>query len=218
MMPEMQNSPEILVEMLLHLGRLAHGEGMAAATSATASATETPTAALSTAQWSALRYLSNANRFSRTPSAFAKFHGTTRGTASQTIRGLVKQGYLTQSRAVGDGRGRQLDLTEKAKAMRLCDPFEAMVRAAGDLPTEVRRQFGESLTQMLHRVARDKGARPFGSCTSCAHLERGGMSAETEKTYACGITQYVLENENLGQLCVNFQQADPSTAAGSAGQ
>ena len=91
--------------MLLHLGRLAHGEGQ----------DDTASAALSTAQWTALRYLSNANRISRTPSAFAKFHGTTRGTASQTIRGLVKQGFLTQSRATGDGRGRQLELTEKAK-------------------------------------------------------------------------------------------------------
>ena len=193
-----QNSPEMLVEMLLHLGRLAHREGAAAA--------------LSTAQWSALRYLSNANRYSRTPSAFAEFHGTTRGTASQTIRSLVKQGYLTQSRAAGDGRSRQLDLTEKAKAMRLCDPFEAMVRAAGDLPTEVRRQFGESLTRMLHRVARDKGARPFGTCTSCAHLECADSDPESHRTYACGVTQNWLNGEDLEQLCINFQQADAPAA------
>ena len=204
MLSETQNSPEMLVEMLLHLGRLAHGEGAAAI----------PTAALSTAQWSALRYLGNANRYSRTPSAFAKFHGTTRGTASQTIRGLVKQGYLTQSRAAGDGRGRQLDLTEKATAMRLCDPFEAMVRAVGDLPTEVRRQFGESLTRMLHHVARDKGARRFGTCTSCAHLECSDNDPESHQTYTCGVTQNWMDGENLEQLCVNFQQADaPATGA-----
>lgn len=203
-----QNSPELLVEMLLHLGRLAHGEGKAA----------TPSAALSTAQWAALRYLGSANRFSRTPSAFAKFHGTTRGTASQTIRGLVKQGFLTQSRAAGDGRGRQLDLTRKAKAMRLCDPFEAVVRAAGELPPAVRRQFGESLTQMLNRVAREKGARPFGTCPSCAQLECEDGGPGSNKTYACGMTQILLDGEDLEQLCVNFQRADPTAAANPAAQ
>jgi len=197
------NSPDLLVEMLLHLGRLAHGESKEAAAATT----------LSTAQWTALRYLGNANRYSRTPSAFAKFHGTTRGTASQTIRGLVKQGYLTQSRAPGDGRGRQLELTEKAKALRLRDPFEAVVRAAGDLPPAIRLQFSTSLAQVLHRVAREKGARPFGTCTSCTHLECHDCEPGAEISYACGMTQNFLDREDLEQLCVNFQQADPAAAA-----
>ena len=206
MVPQTQTSPEMLLEMLLHLGRLAPAGERAAASPA----------ALSTAQWTALRYLANANRFSRTPSAFAKFHGTTRGTASQTIRGLVKQGYLTQCRALGDGRGRQLDLTEKAKAMRPCDPFEAVVRAAGELPLVARRQFGTTLAQILQSVAQEKGARPFGTCTSCRHLDRGGPDPHSEKNYACGMTQNLLDNEALEQLCVNFQRADPSAAARTA--
>ncbi len=69
---------------------------------------------------------------------------------------------------------------------------------------------------MLHHVAHDKGARPFGTCTSCAHLECGGISAQTDRSYACGIKQNMLETENLGQLCVNFQQAGPSAAAGAS--
>ncbi len=36
-------------------------------------------AGLNPAQWSALRYFQRANRFSRTVSAFAQYHGTTRG-------------------------------------------------------------------------------------------------------------------------------------------
>ncbi len=204
MVSQAQNSPEMLVEMLLHLGRLAHGDGKAAESSTL----------LSTAQWTALRYLGNANRFSRTPSAFAEFHGTTRGTASQTIRGLIRQGFLTQSRAAGDGRGRQLDLTKKAKAMRLCDPFEAVVRAAADLPLAVRRQIGQSLAQMLICVAREKGTRTFGTCTSCAHLECNDCDPGAQNTYACGFTQNILFDEDLEQLCINFKQAD-SPASGS---
>ena len=211
----MMTSPEMLVEMLLHLGRLAQAEDSPATVSTGGSTGGSTT--LSTAQWTALRYLGNANRYSRTPSAFAKFHGTTRGTASQTIRGLVKQGFLTQSRAAGDGRGRQLDLTEKAKAMRPSDPFAAVARAAGDLPPAVRRRFGAAMAQILDSVAQEKGARPFGTCTSCVHLECDGSEPGTDKIYACGMTHNLLDNEALEQLCVNFQRAASSTLPGTVG-
>lgn len=196
---ENKDSPEVLVEMLLHLGRQSYAEGTAAT--------------LSTAQWTALRYLDNANRFSRTPSAFARFHGTTRGTASQTIRGLIRQGLLTQTRATGDGRARQLELTDKAKAMRLSDPFDAVVRAAGDLPPAVRRQFGASLAQMLNHVAHEKGAQPFGTCTTCAHLECENADLQDGGAHACGITRYALDVEDLEKLCVNFTPAGPPAGA-----
>ena len=48
---------------------------------------------LSPAQWMALRYFARANPFSRTPSAFAAFQATTRGTASQAIKALEASGW-----------------------------------------------------------------------------------------------------------------------------
>ena len=53
---------------------------------------------LSPAQWMALRYFARANPFSRTPSAFAAFQATTRGTASQAIKALEASGYLVRQR------------------------------------------------------------------------------------------------------------------------
>src|SRR6516165_1271169 len=53
---------------------------------------------LSPAQWMALRYFARANTFSRTPSAFAEFQATTRGTASQAIKALEAGGYLVRQR------------------------------------------------------------------------------------------------------------------------
>ena len=44
-----------------------------------------------------LRYFARANTFSRTPSAFAEFQATTRGTASQAIKVLEARGYLARS-------------------------------------------------------------------------------------------------------------------------
>ncbi len=52
----------------MHFGRIASDEGLA----------EGPT----TARWRVLGYFARANRFSRTPSPFAAFHGTMRGTVA----------------------------------------------------------------------------------------------------------------------------------------
>ena len=76
-------------ELVLRLSRAALGEGFVEA--------------LTSAQWMALRYFSRANRFSRTVSAFAEFHATTRGTASQTVKGLIEQGYLARIPSETDG-------------------------------------------------------------------------------------------------------------------
>ena len=77
-----------IVELVFHLGRKASGEGLVEG--------------LTAAQWAVLRYFSPANCISRTPSAFAAFHATTRGTASQTIKSLETQGYLTRLRSEED--------------------------------------------------------------------------------------------------------------------
>ena len=67
-------------ELLLQVGRLIQAEGY--------------DGELSPAQWMALRFFARANPFSRTPSAFAEFQATTRGTATQTIKALEAGGYF----------------------------------------------------------------------------------------------------------------------------
>jgi DNA-binding MarR family transcriptional regulator len=73
---------------------------------------------LSHAQWVALRYFARANTFSRTPSAFAEFQATTRGTASQTIKTLEAGGHMVRQRSKEDGRSVSLRLTSKEKSVR----------------------------------------------------------------------------------------------------
>ena len=90
----------VIADLVLRLGYIASGDGL--------------TERLTPAQWSALSYFARANRFSRTPSAFAEFRGTTRGTASQTIKSLIAQGYLKQTRSEADRRSIRLDLTDNA--------------------------------------------------------------------------------------------------------
>ena len=94
-------SPRETAELLLLVGRLVQAEGY--------------DGELSPAQWMALRYFARANTFSRTPSAFAEFQATTRGTASRAIKALEAGGYLVRQRSKADGRSVSLRLTSKGK-------------------------------------------------------------------------------------------------------
>jgi DNA-binding MarR family transcriptional regulator len=179
-----------VAELIAHLTRIAYGDGFVGG--------------LTPAQWTALRYLACANRFSRTPSAFAEFHGTTRGTASQTTKSLVAQGYLVRTRSEADGRSAHLDLTDKGRAILADDPFQTLVQAAGALSPGDRDHLANALERMLGHVARERGKRPFGNCTTCEHLEGDGCCRDGKPPYECGYVGEALTEAELQQLCINF--------------
>ena len=185
----------VIAELVLRLGCIASGEGLVKG--------------LTPAQWTVLRYFARANRFSRTPSAFAAFHGTTRGTASQTIKKLETQGYLTRTRSEADGRSTRLDLTDKARAVLVNDRFAAVVRAADALPPGVRGDFANALQRMLGQVASERGKPPFGTCASCKHLEGDGCCREGQAPYACGFASGPLHLEEIDELCIYFAPGKP---------
>jgi len=201
MIKELNMDSRAIAELVLHLGRIASGEGLVEG--------------LTAAQWAVLRYFARANRFSRTPSAFAAFHGTTRGTASQTIKNLETQGYLTRMRSEADRRSVRLVLTDKASAILVNDLFEALVRAADALPPGVRGHFANALQRMLGQVAWERGKSPFGTCASCKHLEGDGCSREGQAPYACGFASEPLLLEELDGICINFAPGKPMTVKGS---
>ena len=191
----------VIAELVVHLGRIASREALVEG--------------LSPAQWAGVRYFARANRFSRTPSAFAAFHGTTRGTASQTIKSLETQAYLTRVRSQADGRSARLDLTDKARAILAHDPLEALVRAADALSLGARGHFANGLQRMLGQVARERGKPPFGTCESCGHLGHHGCSRDGQAHYACGFLREPLLLNELDGLCINFVPGKPMTATGS---
>lgn len=186
-----------IAELVLQLARLASAEALSEG--------------LTSVQWAGLRYFGRANRFSRTPSAFAAFHGTTRGTASQTIKNLEAQGYLARQRSETDRRSVHLVLTEKARAILENDLFETLVRAADTLPPGVRGQFANALQRMVGQVALERGKPTFGSCVSCTHLRGDDCSRERQESYVCGFSSEPLLLEELDGVCINFVQGRPLT-------
>jgi DNA-binding MarR family transcriptional regulator len=189
-----------IAETILHLGRIAYGDGLVEG--------------LTSVQWTVLRYFARANRFSRAPSAFAAFHGTSRGTVSQVIKSLVAQGYLRQTQSKTDGRSVRLDLTDKARAIIINDPLEALVRASDALPPGVRRHFANTLQRMQGHVALETGKPIFGTCETCEHLEGVGRCKRGRRPYACSFANEPLTEDELKELCIHFtpnRQALPRT-------
>ena len=181
-------------ELLLLVGRLVQAEGY--------------DGDLSPAQWMALRFFARANSFSRTPSAFAEFQATTRGTASQAIKALEAGGYLVRQRSQADGRSVSLRLTSKGKKAIARDPFEVLVRAVGSLDAEEQTAMHDALHQVLTTVAASGAHRRFGVCQDCAYLGGETCCSSTSATGSgleCQLFGVPMEPADAGLLCVHFQ-------------
>lgn len=185
----METSAWALAELLAQIGRAAYCMG--------AGEDLTP------GQRMALRYFSRANRFSRTASAFADYHATTRGTASQTVRRLVERGYLTRRPSVRDRRSVRLELTEKGREALSADPFEAMVRSVDGIPRRAQTDMARRLEGVLEQMARAKGDCLFGTCPSCRHLEVDN----------CALFDERLQAQEMERICVNFSPMTPAPPA-----
>jgi DNA-binding MarR family transcriptional regulator len=171
-----------VAEMVVHLGRTVCRDGD-----------------LTAAQWTALRYFSRANRFSRTVSAFAEFHLTTKGTASQTVKSLVSRGLLERTPSDRDGRSVTMELTRAGRAVLAEDPFEALVNAVGRLPHPKRDDLEAGLARVLDDMAGERGKPVFGICSACSFLCKAGPA------FTCRLVGESLDWEETRQICVNFR-------------
>ena len=181
-------------ELLLLVGRLVQTEGY--------------DGELSPAQWMALRFFARANSFSRTPSAFAEFQATTRGTASQAIKALEAGGYLVRQRSRADGRSVTLRLTNKGSKAIARDPFEVLVGAVSSLDAEAQSAMRDALHNVLTTVAASGAHRHFGVCQDCAYLggkTRCSSTSTTGSAPECRLFSVPIGPEDARLLCAHFQ-------------
>ena len=181
-------------ELLLLVGRLVQADGYEGE--------------LSPAQWMALRFFARANSFSRTPSAFAEFQATTRGTASQAIKALEAGGYLVRQRSRADGRSVTLRLTDKGHEVVARDPFEVLVRAVDSLNDKEQTAMRDALHHVLTTIAASGAHRHFGVCQDCAYLGGEmyvGSTSASRSALDCLLFGVPIEPDDAGLLCVHFQ-------------
>ena len=122
---------------------------------------------LSPAQWEALRFIASANRYSSSPTALAKYLGTTKGTISQTLISLEKKGYVRRHRDERDGRGVRLALTPSGVRLLDQDPLLEIDKAVACLPAHEQDALFDGLNRMLRDVQRKIGGNEFGVCDDC---------------------------------------------------
>jgi DNA-binding MarR family transcriptional regulator len=176
--------PTLTAELIRHLANVGSG-------------TRTPP--LTGAQWAALRFFARANRLTRTASAFASFHGTTRGTASQTVKSLVDHGYLARRTDPGDGRRVIFELTSAGRAALARDPAAALERAIETLTAKQHSELASTIQALVSQLDSRTDA-PFGYCDGCRHLDaRGG-----EAFPYCALTGEPVTEVDRESLCCAF--------------
>jgi DNA-binding MarR family transcriptional regulator len=182
-------APATLAELLVHVGRSARGE-------------EGGPARLTAAQWTALRFFARANRASRTPSAFASFQATTRGTASQTIKTLETRGLLARRRSESDGRSVHFEVTAEGQEMLAADPLRHLMAAINHLPQADRAALARILPELSAQLAGARGGTCVGTCGRCDHYESRGDGGY------CACVAMSLAPFEIGQLCTRFSPRD----------
>lgn len=153
------------------------------------------------AQWTALRYLARANRFSRTPMAITHYTGSTRGTVSQTVIALERKGYVERIPSDRDKRSVNVELTkaglEKLKADPILQLAEEIRLALGEPPKRARTM----LEKILTRLITANGGRAFGQCFACRHFQSQGGAAGGSPHH-CGLLDVDLSAAESESICV----------------
>lgn len=154
---------------------------------------------LNPTQRAALEYLSEANKFSRSPSHVADYLGTTRGTMSQTLKALVRKGYVAEHRQKSDQRSISYELTEAGLAV-VTEP-NPIAEAIGNLPTSVQAALNEGLRQSLKLALEANGGQSFGKCRTCAYHD-----VASENGF-CTLLGLGLEPGESEKICIEHKEA-----------
>ena len=189
------SAAQVIADLIERMGRLAHTQQFAAD--------------LNPAQWEALRYLSRANRFSRSPSALAAFFGATKGTTSQTLIALERKGLVVRLRSENDRRSVVLHLTAAGRARLADDPLAMLAAAAGDLAPELQRPLLEGLHHILFAMQRRNGHKPFGQCRTCRFFVHETAAEAAGEPHFCRLLDVPLNREDTEGIC---HQQVPSRA------
>ncbi len=158
-------------------------------------------------EWMALRFLSSANRFSRTPSALANYVGTTRGTASYIINELERLGYLEKTRSSKDKRSVTLSVTQQGKKFLGRDPVNVLTDAIDVLENEHKTSLRDTLRRALEQADGTQQSQHADVCKRCIFLREGRTGAEGKDSadFTCRLFRAAISDTETELLCTSFE-------------
>jgi DNA-binding MarR family transcriptional regulator len=168
-------------------------------------------AKLTSSQWMALRFFARANTYSRTLSGFAAYQATTRGTASQTIKMLEKDGYLGRDRSTRDGRSSVVCLTAKGRNVLGDDPIVGLIDVIEGLDERAILTLRNALRNVVSLPTDGQPGKPVGCCRDCCFLLKRRERAGTGPAYTKNICKAMglpLDERELDLLCILFQPSE----------
>jgi DNA-binding MarR family transcriptional regulator len=159
------------------------------------------------AQWEALRYLGQANRYSRSPSAVTAFLHATRSPVSQVINTLVARGLVHREANPKDKRGVCLSVTEKGRQVLQRDPLGRVSAAVYALEDDTREGIEVGLHGLMTELQRGHHHPSFGVCDTCRYFRREGAPGEAGGPHRCALTHEPLDPHESQLICVEHQGA-----------
>ncbi|MFK4509900.1 MarR family transcriptional regulator [Bradyrhizobium daqingense] len=158
-------------------------------------------------EWMALRFLSRANPFSRTPSALASYVGTTRGTASFIIGELERLGYLERKRSTKDKRSVTLSVTQQGKKFLVRDPVNVLIEAIAVLDDDVKVRFRDTVRHVLDRSDAAEQRHHTDVCRRCIFLREDRTATDNKTTveFSCRLFRAPIAETEVDLLCTSFE-------------
>ncbi|MCA1776954.1 MAG: MarR family transcriptional regulator [Loktanella sp.] len=162
---------------------------------------ETAGSNLTAAQWTCLRFFARANGSTRTPSCFASFQATTRGTASQIIKSLERAGLIARRPSEHDRRSVCFDLTDAGRTILEDDPLCDLTDVLDGLGRADRNHFLTTLSRLSGALAERRDVPAFGTCRDCSHFSTSGDAA------FCSCMAAELAKEEITKLCGSYRSS-----------
>ena len=153
-------------------------------------------------QLEALHYLNLCNRYSDTPKGVTEYLGQTKGTVSQSLKVLEREGYITKHQDLEDKRITHLKVSKEGKqVLMLAIPPELFVNACSSLKEEKQDDIINNLTILLKAIQQSNQLKTFGVCATCRHYMRG----EGEEHF-CDLTKEKLSKEDAALICLEHEE------------
>ena len=148
-------------------------------------------------QIEALHYLSICNRYSDSLMGVVEYLGQTKGTVSQSLKVLERNGLISRTPDPDDKRKTHLHITRDGdRVLKAINPAPSLASASDALGKVHEGRVIEQLRSLLQTIQQANGMKTFGVCRTCRYnqpLSDGGA--------LCGLTDEKLNRKDITLIC-----------------